>query len=113
MNLIITMREAMPADAVLSASTRNASFRAEQREHEEPIDYVVIDVKDAAGRMAEESKMRIIDPAWSAQRAPGEELWLIGRAIMYDVIQGIGGFIELDAEGGGITYRLFLPVHHS
>ena len=101
----------MPADAVLAISTRNASFTAAHREPEAPIDYVVIDVKDAAGRMAQESKLRIIDPGWNAPRAPGEELWLIGRAMMYDVIQGIGGFIELDSEGGGITFRLFLPVH--
>ena len=112
MNLIITMREAMPADAALSVATRNASFTAEPRGHEAATDYVVIDVKDAAGRMAHESKLRIIDPGWSTPRAPGEELWLIGRAIMYDVVQGMGGFIELDSEGGGITFRLFLPVHH-
>ena len=110
MNLIITMREAMPADAVLAISTRNASFTAAHRESEGPIDYAVIDVKDAAGRMAQESKMRIIDPGWSTPRAPGEELWVIGRAMMYDVIQGIGGFIELDSDGGGITFKLFLPL---
>jgi PAS domain S-box-containing protein len=111
MNLLITMREAMPADALLSLATRNTSFAAEPREHEAPIDYVVIDVKDAAGRMAHESKLRIIDPAWSTPSGPGEEFWLIGRAIMYDVVQGLGGFIELDSEGGGITFKLFLPVH--
>jgi len=112
MNLIITMREAMPPDATLTVATRNASFAAEPRGHEAATDYVVIEVKDAAGRMAHESKLRIIDPGWSTPRAPGEELWLIGRAIMYDVVQGIGGFIELDSEGGGVTFRLFLPVHH-
>ena len=112
MNLILTMREAMPADATVGVATRNASFIAEPRGHQAATDYVVVDVKDAAGRMAHESKLRIIDPAWSTPRAPGDELWLIGRAIMYDVVQGMGGFIELDSEGGGITFRLFLPAHH-
>ena len=110
MNLIATMREVMPADTVLTVETRDASIVSDRSPETPELQYVQIDVKDTIGRIPHATRSLIVETQTRAL-GPGEELWLVGRAIMYDVVDAMGGFIRLETEGEAIAFRIFLPVH--
>lgn len=70
---------------------------------------VVLSFRDNGAGMSETVRRRIFEPFFTT-KAPGKGTGL-GLAVVWNVVDGLGGFIELEStEGVGTTFRLYLPI---
>ncbi len=113
LNLCLNARDAMPNGGTLKVSTDLVKAEEINREHGELLlnagEYVRIQVCDTGTGMDEETKERIFDPFFTTKEiGKGSGL---GLAMVYGIVQGIGGHITVDSEvGKGTTFEILLPV---
>ncbi|MBN1475877.1 PAS domain S-box protein [Candidatus Sumerlaeota bacterium] len=112
MNLAINARDAMPRGGTLRISTGNCHVDeslAQQRAELTPGRHILIGVSDTGEGMDEETCARIFDPFFTTKGA-GEGTGL-GLAMVYGIVRGHGGAIEVESEvGKGTQFRIHLPV---
>ena len=111
MNLVLTLRDAMPDGGVLLIGARIVSLPETARDGRmTPREYVVIDIEDVRKDMPIDARIRLVDPYMGAKdTVPSQGVWLVGRAMMYDTVHSFGGFIEVDSSGGGLSFHVYLP----
>jgi PAS domain S-box-containing protein len=112
MNLAINSRDAMPRGGTLHITTGNSfvdESLAQQRAELTPGQHVVLRVSDTGEGMDEETRARIFDPFFTTKSA-GEGTGL-GLAMVYGIVRGHGGAIEVESEvGKGTHFTIHLPV---
>jgi two-component system cell cycle sensor histidine kinase/response regulator CckA len=109
LNLIINARDAMPNGGRMTIET--AAVRNPVVEGDvvlEPGNYVRLSVSDTGCGMSDDIKARIFDPLFTTKgehRGTG-----LGLATVHGIVARHGGVIQVDSvEGGGSTFRIFLP----
>jgi two-component system cell cycle sensor histidine kinase/response regulator CckA len=72
-------------------------------------EYVLLNIKDFGTGMTDEVKERIFDPFYTTKEV-GKGSGL-GLAMVYGIMQGIGGAIHVDSHHeDGTVFKLFFPV---
>jgi len=113
LNLCLNAAQAMPTGGEVKITTCEVP-QAEITERLlelaiEPGEYVSLVVEDNGTGMSENIQERIFDPFFTT-KAVGEGSGL-GLAMVYAIIQGIGGGIHVNSiEGEGTTFKLFFRV---
>ena len=111
MNLYVNAWQAMPGGGELYLKTGNVVVGDVQAMHNEvePGRYVMISVADTGVGMDEKTRERIFDPFFTTKDM-GKGTGL-GLAMVYGIIKGHRGFIEVRSEPGqGATFNLYLPA---
>ena len=71
-------------------------------------DHTIIEIRDNGCGIDEETKRHIFNPFFTT-KAPAVGTGL-GLYVCHNLIQGIGGYIEVESEPGkGSTFRVILP----
>ena len=97
----ILMNAAQAVDKEKSWVMLNATFGKSMREH------IIIEISDNGCGMDAETKRHIFDPFFTTK--PPTEGTGLGLYVTHNLIQSIGGYIEVDSEPGrGSTFRLIL-----
>jgi PAS domain S-box-containing protein len=115
LNLCLNARDAMPKGGTITISTELISRKkTKQLQSELGIatgEYVLLNIRDIGTGMTEEVKERIFDPFYTTKEV-GKGSGL-GLAMVYGIMQGIGGTIHVDsAHENGTVFKLFFPVAH-
>ncbi len=112
LNLAANARDAMPRGGSLLIHTRQSEANAPDARRlglRGPGRYVVLSVSDTGHGIDEATRSQIFDPFFTTKE-PGKGTGL-GLAIAYGVVDQAGGAIRVrDAEGGGTTFEIWLPV---
>lgn len=112
LNLSVNARDAMPAGGTITISARNEWL--EQRrlpalETVKPGPFVHVRVADTGSGMPAEILERIFDPFFTTKDL-GEGTGL-GLATCQAIVQGHGGFIEVESQlGAGTCFSIWLPA---
>jgi PAS domain S-box-containing protein len=109
LNLFLNARDAMPDGGKLSVSTRIivADARtASQFSSVRPGPFVQITVTDTGQGISQEIQNRIFEPFFTTKdHGTG-----LGLSVVYGVIQGHGGFVNMEsAPARGTTFSVYLP----
>ena len=111
LNLVINARDAMPSGGRLTIETRDHDVppSAPIRDGSPPPGrYAVIRIQDAGSGIPPEILDRIFEPFFTT-KGPGKGTGL-GLSTAYGIVKQSGGFIEVaSVEGGGTTFRIYLP----
>ena len=111
LNLCINARDAMPKGGVLRIATNIQSGKSLRSAYPEATEdsYVCVTVKDTGTGISEEIRRHIFEPFFTTkEREKGTGL---GLAVVYGVVRGHQGFIDLESEvGEGSTFFLYLPA---
>lgn len=111
MNLVFNARDAIEEGGVVEVSTERLPV-----EHGDPMvagtpaagEYCVLSVRDTGTGMTPETRARAFDPFYTTKEI-GKGTGL-GLAMVYTIVKGAGGFIELETRrGAGTTFRIHLP----
>jgi two-component system, cell cycle sensor histidine kinase and response regulator CckA len=110
LNLYVNAWQAMPGGGAIYLETRNVVLDAtDYPDLAEPGRYVKISVGDTGTGMDAKTVDRIFDPFFTTKgigRGTG-----LGLAMVYGIIKGHGGTIEVkSASGHGTTFEIYLPV---
>jgi two-component system, cell cycle sensor histidine kinase and response regulator CckA len=111
MNLFVNAWQAMPGSGEIYLQTQNVTLREEDTLPNDikPGDYINISVTDTGMGMDEKTKARIFDPFFTTKimgRGTG-----LGLAVVYGIIKGHGGMINVYSEPGhGTTFKIYLPA---
>jgi CheY-like chemotaxis protein len=110
LNLAVNARDAMPEGGRLTVGSSlvdGEALRSRFPEaHEEK--YVEVCIQDSGVGMDEETRSRIFEPFFTTKGTGGQGL---GLAVVYGIINGHRGFIDVaSAAGKGTTFRIYLPA---
>jgi len=110
LNLAINSRDAMPSGGTLAFSSILESTDLRGRFPDAGRGpYVCINVSDTGMGMDEETQRRVFEPFYTTKEI-GKGTGL-GMSVVYGVVTGHGGFIDLQSTPGkGTTFSLYLPV---
>jgi two-component system, cell cycle sensor histidine kinase and response regulator CckA len=111
LNLCVNARDAMPCGGVLSINTRMVSNANLRNQHPDApaSSYVCVEVSDSGDGMTPEIQKRIFEPFFTT-KGPGKGTGL-GLSVVYGVIQGHKGFVDVESElGKGTTFWVYLPT---
>ncbi len=113
LNLCLNARDAMPSGGTITIST-NLIPKKETKQLQSELtinagDYVLLTVVDTGTGMTEEVRERMFDPFYTTKEiGKGSGL---GLAMVYGIMQGIGGAIHVESKHGeGTIFKLFFPV---
>lgn len=111
-NLCINARDAMPEGGKLMVTTQNLKLGSRDYQRHpwsQPGDYVLLTVSDTGKGIPPHIRDRVFEPFFTTKRDAGGTG--LGLATAYAIIERHGGMIELESEeGGGTTFRIFLPA---
>jgi len=111
MNLVFNARDAIAAGGVVEVSTerRTVEKRDARAAGAAPAgEYCVLSVRDTGAGMTPETRARAFDPFYTTKEI-GKGTGL-GLAMVYTIVKGAGGFIDLETRrGAGTTFRIHLP----
>ena len=111
LNLYVNAADAMPGGGDLFLKTINVvDMDLTGKPYKvKPGNYVLLTVKDTGVGMDEETKERIFEPFFTTKGlATGTGL---GMAAAYGIIEGHGGYIDVDSmKGEGTTFSIYLPA---
>lgn len=112
LNLATNARDAMPNGGHLSIGTEIITLDADYVDrtgYGPPGRYACLTVADSGIGMDEETRRRLFEPFFTtkgAQKGTG-----LGMAIVYGIIQQLGGYIEIEsAPDLGTSFRILLPL---
>jgi two-component system, cell cycle sensor histidine kinase and response regulator CckA len=110
MNLVMNLRDAMPAGSVVTMDTHNITVPVDDSPEGSgtpPLEFVVVEVSNTgSGRQLFDPQL--FEPAFITS-ASG--VIMLGLVILHDIVAAAGGFVEVGADSSvGTTFRLFLPV---
>ncbi len=113
LNLCLNARDAMPSGGTITIST-NLIPKKETKQLQSELtinagEYVLLTVVDTGTGMTEEVRERMFDPFYTTKEiGKGSGL---GLAMVYGIMQGIGGAIHVESKHGeGTIFKLFFPV---
>lgn len=114
LNLCLNARDAMPDGGTITISSKLISQEEAKQLHSElgieAQEYVLLNIKDLGTGMTDEVKERIFDPFYTTKEV-GKGSGL-GLAMVYGIMQGIGGAIHVDSHHeDGTVFKLFFPVY--
>jgi PAS domain S-box-containing protein len=111
LNLCLNARDAMPDGGWLGITTQNTRIEVTDAREDLPIgagDYVVLSVTDTGCGMGPAVLERIFEPFFTTK----EQGRGLGLAMVYGIVRGHGGAVQVRSEPGrGTTFKVFLPVH--
>ncbi len=113
LNLCLNARDAMPDGGTITIST-DLMPQAEIKQLQSELaidtgDYVLLTVVDTGTGVTEEVQERMFDPFYTTKEV-GKGTGL-GLAMVYGIMQGIGGAIHVESSHGeGTIFKLFFPV---
>ncbi|HTY36303.1 MAG TPA: PAS domain S-box protein [Bacteroidota bacterium] len=111
LNLCINSRDAMPRGGTLSLVTNLMDGRdvAGRFSGAGAAQYVVLEVSDTGEGMDEETRRRVFEPFFTTkEKGKGTGL---GLASVYGIIEGHGGFVDVESElGTGTSFQIYLPA---
>jgi PAS domain S-box-containing protein len=109
LNLFLNARDAMAGGGTLAVSTRVREIdgRTGNRfSSVAPGSFVEVAVRDTGAGISPSAQNRIFEPFFTTK----EQGTGLGLSVVYGVVQGHGGFIDLESETGkGTTFTLFFP----
>jgi PAS domain S-box-containing protein len=109
LNLFLNARDAMPGGGTLSVATRvtDVDGRTTSRfSSVAPGPFIEVTVTDTGAGISTADQNRIFEPFFTTK----EQGTGLGLSVVYGVVQGHGGFINLESERGkGSIFTLFLP----
>jgi two-component system, cell cycle sensor histidine kinase and response regulator CckA len=111
MNLLVNSCDAMPLGGDLFLKTSNISSQHIRGKvyQPKPGNYVLLTVTDTGTGMDARTLERIFDPFFTTKEF-GKGTGL-GLALVYGIIKGHGGYIDVESETGkGTTFKIYLPV---
>jgi PAS domain S-box-containing protein len=111
LNLCVNSRDAMPNGGTLTIETTSVSGRSIRKKFPAARSerYILISVNDTGTGMDEQTRKRMFDPFFTTKE--GAKGTGLGLAVVMGVIEGHGGFVEVEsAVGVGSKFRIFLPV---
>jgi len=112
LNLATNARDAMPEGGTLLLSADNVfvtEARTFQGDELTPGHYVLVRVTDTGNGMSEEVIERALEPFFTTKPTGGGTG--LGLALVYALVHGHGGFLEIaSVEGRWTEVRLFLPA---
>jgi len=116
LNICLNARDAMPDGGHLMLVTKETEYREMRTKYPGilagPGRYVSISISDTGMGIRPEVRDRIFDPFFTTKEV-GKGSGL-GLAMVYGILKGIGGYIDVDSEvGKGTTFDLFFPVADS
>jgi two-component system cell cycle sensor histidine kinase/response regulator CckA len=110
MNLVVNARDAMPQGGALTIRTRNVDLDGPSASQTGlvPGRYVALTVADTGIGMTTETKAHIFEPFFTTkEREQGTGL---GLAVVYGIVQNLGGAIAVDSDPRhGTTFTLLFP----
>jgi PAS domain S-box-containing protein len=109
LNLFLNARDAMPNGGKLSITTGITTADAHtpsQFSSIKPGQFVTVRVEDSGGGIAPDIQSRIFEPFFTTKdHGTG-----LGLSVVYGVVQGHGGFINMEsAPGRGTVFTVYLP----
>jgi PAS domain S-box-containing protein len=113
MNLIINASDAMHGGGTLTvaARARSLSHADASRHGVRPGRYVELSVADTGVGIPPDVRERIFEPFFTTKGDRGTGM---GLATVYGIVEGAGGWIDVESEvGTGTTFRVLLPVASS
>jgi two-component system, cell cycle sensor histidine kinase and response regulator CckA len=113
LNLCVNARDAMPQGGTITVATSvHAGSELGRHEALAGSSYACLKVSDAGMGMNEEVRARIFEPFFTTKQ--GNQGTGLGLAVVYGIVVGHHGFIEVDsAPGAGSTFSVFLPMSES
>lgn len=111
MNLVLNARDAAVEDQVdVVVSLKSATVSPAHRPQEHPADWICLSVSDNGMGMSERVQERIFEPFYSNKEYYSNRGAGLGLSVIYGIIEGIGGCIEVESsEGEGAAFKVFLP----
>ena len=112
-NLSVNARDAIGSEGSgkIEIATHNAAIDADycsSHSHATPGDYVLLAVSDNGCGMDAETLEHVFEPFFTTKGS--EEGTGLGLATVYGIVEGNGGFIDIDTEPGrGTTFHVYLP----
>ena len=111
LNLVVNARDAMPTGGKLSIELHQVEFSEAGNTRHATLPsgrYMRMSVSDTGCGMSEDVRARIFEPFFTTKeegRGTG-----LGLAMVYGVVEQLGGSIEVDTElGRGTTFHVYLP----
>lgn len=111
LNLYVNACDAMPNGGVLKSITRKESLQEVSKIFPKASakEYAVVSVTDTGTGMSEEVRQRIFDPFFTTK--PEGKGTGLGLPVVYNVVTGAGGFIDVASEvGKGTTFTIYFPA---
>jgi two-component system CheB/CheR fusion protein len=111
LNLSVNARDAMEngGQLTLRSESVRGSFLQETHPSATAEGYVCVTVADTGAGMDDETRNRIFEPFFTTKKGKGGQG--LGLAVVYGVVNGHRGWIDIDSEvGRGTSFRLYFPV---
>jgi len=111
MNLVTNGCEAITSNGSVTISTENTSVETPIHGYDnvEPGDHVLLSVSDQGSGISDDDLERIFEPFYS-KKVMGRSGTGLGLAVVWNVVQDHGGYINVLTTDAGTTFNIYFPV---